>query len=150
ACVRGIRVIAALAFGPLAVAGGSAARADTLTIQGSSTFSANILIPNQAVIEALSGHSLKIVSIRSDIGLLRLLARQSEFAVISTSLRQAIESLRPNSPDLPYDKLAAFPVSQIRVAFAVNPSNRVRQVDMALIRQVLAGEVTNWKQLGGA
>jgi phosphate transport system substrate-binding protein len=148
--VRRIRTIAALAFGLLAVAGGSAARADTLTIQGSSTFSANILIPNQAVIEALSGHSLKIVSIRSDIGLLRLLARQSEFAVISTSLRQAIESLRPNSPDLPYDRLTMFPVSQIRVAFAVNPSNPVRQVDMTLIRQVLSGEVSNWKQLGGA
>ena len=41
------------------------------------------------MIEALSGQSLKIVSIRSDIGLLRLLAGQAEFAVISTSLRQA-------------------------------------------------------------
>ena len=102
------------------------------------------------MIEAISGQSLKIVSIRSDIGLLRLLAGQSEFAVISTSLRQAIESLRPNNPDLPYHRLAVFPVSQIRVAFAVNPSNRVRHVDMGLIRQVLAGEVTNWKQLGGA
>lgn len=143
-------MVAALLLGWFAIAGGSAGRADTLTIQGSSTASSTLLVPNQAMIEAISGQSLKIVSIRSDIGLLRLLAGQSEFAVISTSLRQAIESLRPNNPDLPYDRLAVFPVSQIRVAFAVNPSNRVRQVDMALIRQVLAGEVTNWKQLGGA
>jgi phosphate transport system substrate-binding protein len=102
------------------------------------------------MIEALSGHSLKIVGIRSDIGLLRLLARQAEFAVISTSLKQSIESLRPNSPDLPYDKLVAFPVSQVRVAFAVNPNNPIRKADMSLIRNVLSGEITNWKQLGGA
>jgi len=143
-------MVAALLLGWFASAGGSAGRADPLTIQGSSTASSTLLVPNQAAIEAISGQPLKIVSIRSDIGLLRLLAGQSEFAAISTSLRQAIESLRPNSPNLPYDRLMAFPVSQVRVAFAVNPSNRVRQVDMALIRQVLAGEVTNWKQLGGA
>ena len=103
------------------MAGGPAAAADTLTIQGSSTFSTNILTPNEATIEAISGQSIKIVGIRSDIGLLRLLARQAEFAVISTSLQHAIDALRPNNPDLPYDRLVAFPVSQVRVAFAVNP-----------------------------
>src|SRR4029078_299868 len=71
------------------------------------------------------------------------------FAVISTPLQQAIDSLRTNSPDLPYDRLTAFPVSQVRVAFAVNPSNPVRKVDMRTIRRVLSGEVTNWKELGG-
>ena len=138
---------AVLAF---VVAAGQVALAEPLTIQGSSTFSTNILTPNQAMIEAISGQSLKIVGIRSDIGLLRLLAGQAEFAVISTSLQHAIESLRPNNPNLPYDKLMAFPVSQVRVAFAVNPSNPVRDADMGVIRRILSGEVTNWKQLGGA
>jgi phosphate transport system substrate-binding protein len=139
--------ISALAL--LGLAGGAAMPAEPLTIQGSSTFSTNILLPQQAAIEALSGQSLKIFGIRSDIGLLRLLAHQSEFAVISTSLQQAIESLQPENPDLPYSKLVAFPVSQVRVAFAVNPSNPVRMTDMNLIRQILAGDVTNWKELGG-
>ena len=123
------RVIAAFALWACSAHGGRpAARAETLTIQGSSTASTTLLTPNQAMIEALSGQSLKIVGIRSDIGLLRLLARQAEFAVISTSLKQSIDSLRVNSPDLPYDKLVAFPVSHVRVAFAVNPNNPVRNV----------------------
>jgi ABC-type phosphate transport system substrate-binding protein len=130
-------------------AGAPAAGADALTIQGSSTFSANILTPNQAAIEAISGQSLKIVGIRSDIGLLRLLAGQAEFAVISTSLRHAIESLRPNNPGLAYDRLMAFPVSHVRVAFAVNPRNPVRKTKMRLLRQVLSGATTNWHELGG-
>ena len=75
----------------------AAAFAEPLTIQGSSTFSANILTPNQAVIETLSGQSLKIVGIRSDIGLLRLLARQAEFAVISTPLAQAMIRSAPTA-----------------------------------------------------
>jgi len=147
---RYLRASAIFALGLLAMIGAPAARAEMLTIQGSSTASTTLLAPNQAMIEALSGQSLKIVSIRSDLGLLRLLARQAEFAVISTSLKQVVASLRTNSPDFPYDKLVAFPVSLVRVAFAVNPSNSVRTVDMRSIKRILAGELTNWKQLGGA
>ena len=123
--------------------------AEPLTIQGSSTVSAEILTHNRGRIEALSAQSLKIVSVRSDFGLLRLLAGHSEFATISTLLPRAIESIRPSRPDLPYDKLIAFPVSLIRVAFVVNPSNQIRKTDLRTIRQILSGEVKNWKSLGG-
>src|SRR5258708_367640 len=143
------RAIAIFALSLFAMAGAPVARAETLTIQGSSTASTTLLTPNQTMIEALSGQSLKIVGIRSDLGLLRLLARQAEFAVISSSLKQVVASLRTSSPDLSYDKLVAFPVSHVRVAFAVNPSNPVRNVDLRSIRRILSGEITNWKQLGG-
>jgi ABC-type phosphate transport system substrate-binding protein len=144
------RAIAIFTLSLIATVGAPVARAETLTIQGSSTASTTLLTPNQAVIEALSGQSLKIVGIRSDLGLLRLLARQAEFAVISSSLKQVVASLRINSADLPYDKLVAVPVSHVRVAFAVNPNNPVRTADMGSIRRILSGELTNWKQLGGA
>ena len=75
---------------------------------------------------------------------------QAEFAIISTPLQQAITELRASNVDLPFEKLVAFPVSQVRVAFAVNPSNPVRKVDMDTVRQILSGEVTNWKDLGGS
>jgi ABC-type phosphate transport system substrate-binding protein len=143
------RAISIFTLSLCAMASAPAAQAETLTIQGSSTASTTLLAPNQAAIEALSGQSLKIVGIRSDLGLLRLLARQAEFAVISSSLKQVVASLRTNSPDLPYDRLVAVPVSHVRVAFAVNPNNPVRTADMGSIRRILSGELTNWKQLGG-
>ena len=146
--VRAFGVIAGAILGFLTIAT-STAQAETLTIQGSSTASSTLLTPHLAAIEAKSGQSLKIVGIRSDIGLLRLLARQAEFAIISTPLQQAIGSLQPNSPDLPYDKLMSFPVSRIRVAFAINPSNPVRKAALSFIRQVLSGKLANWKDLGG-
>ena len=71
--LRSILGAATLAIlGVFGMTGGPTA-ADVLTIQGSSTFSTNILTPNEAAIEAVSGQSIKIVGIRSDIGLLRLL-----------------------------------------------------------------------------
>ena len=143
-CTLGTAVALTIAF-----VGATALRAETLTIQGSSTASTALLTPNLAAIEALSGQSLKIVGIRSDIGLLRLLARQAEFAVISAPLKQSIASLRRTGADLPYDRLMAFPIGHIRVAFAVNPKNPVRNADMQTIQRVLSGEITNWKQLGG-
>ena len=77
---------------------GPAALAQTLTIQGSSTVSANAFAAAPDGDRSISGQSLKIVSIRSDIGLLRLLARQAEFAVISTSLQQAVELVSAQQP----------------------------------------------------
>lgn len=69
--------------------------------------------------------------------------------MISSPPPQAIDTLRAQDPDLPYATLKAFPVSQVRVAFAVNPNNPVRQADMPTIRRILSGELTNWKQPGG-
>jgi len=92
---------------------------------------------------------LNIVSIRSDIGLLRLLAGQAEFAVISASLDREVDALKVTNPNLPYGRLMAFPVTQVRVAFAVNPRNPVRKVDLQFIRRVLSGEPTNWREVGG-
>lgn len=142
------RLLLSACTAAVVVCSAQAAHAQPLTIQGSSTLGANLL-PNQAIIEALSGQSLKIVSIRSDIGLLRLLGGQAEFAAISTSLRRAIDALRPSDPDLPYDRLMAFPVSRIRVAFAVHPSNPVRKADIDVLRRVLSGEPVSWSELGG-
>jgi phosphate transport system substrate-binding protein len=97
----------------------------------------------------MSGQSLRVIGIRSDLGLLRLLARNAEFAMISTSLERAVASIKPGSPNLPYQDLMAFSVSRVWVAFAANPQNPVRSVSMEALRGVLAGKVTNWKELGG-
>jgi phosphate transport system substrate-binding protein len=143
-------LLCAIAISAQLAAAAPAAGGESLTIQGSSTFSNNLLTPQQSAIETLSGQTLKIVSLRSDLGLLRLLGGQAQFAAISTSLEWAVGSLQTASPDLSYHRLRAFPVSHVRLAFAVHPSNPVRKADITVIRQVLAGETTSWKALGGA
>jgi phosphate transport system substrate-binding protein len=126
------------------------ARAEALVVQGSTTLAERLIVPKQQQIEALSGQSLKVVPTRSDVGILRLFFGGSELAMISTSLANEIAFLRRDYPDLPYDRLRGFAIGRARVAFAVNPTNPVRDVDAARLRRILSGEITNWRQVGGA
>ena len=126
------------------------ARADPLTVQGSTTLAERLIIPRQGEIEALSGQSLKVVPTRSDIGILRLFYGGSEFAMISTSLANEIAFLRRDYPDLPYARLRSFEVARARVAFVVNPTNPLHDLDAGRLRGLLTGEITNWRQVGGA
>jgi phosphate transport system substrate-binding protein len=132
------------------VLGTDQARADALVMQGSTALAERLIIPKQSEIEALSGQSLKVVPTRSDVGILRLFFGGSEFAMISTSLANEIAFLRQDYPDLPYDRLRGFEVGRTRVAFPVNATNPVHDIDAKRLRAILSGEITNWRQIGGA
>jgi ABC-type phosphate transport system substrate-binding protein len=44
----------------------------------------------------------------------------------------------------------SFEVGRTRVAFAVNPKNPVGEINAERLRRILSGEITNWRQIGGA
>ena len=125
-------------------------RADALVVQGSTTVAEHLILPKQKQIEALSGQSLNVVPTRSDIGILRLFFGGSEFAMISTSLDNEIAFLRRDYPALPYALLRSFAIGRLPVAFAVHPSNLVRDLDAKQLRRMLSGEIRNWRQVAGA
>ena len=126
-----------------------AACAETLTIQGSSGFSNEVLEPYQARIEALTGHKLSVTANTSDLGLLALLKGEADLAMISASLESMIALLRESKPDLPFHLLREFRVAGARVAYAVNPGNPVRSVPLAILKLILSGQIDNWRELGG-
>jgi ABC-type phosphate transport system substrate-binding protein len=123
--------------------------ADELVIQGSTTFSDRILSTDLSAIERASKHTLVVVPTKSSLGLLSLFEVQADFAMISTGIEGEIAVLRQNHPDLPFDRLQTFEVSRTRMAFAVNPTNPVRSASIDVMRHVLSGEITNWRDLGG-
>jgi len=123
--------------------------AETLTLQGSSTFNSYLMVPYQRDVEAAAGHTLKVIPSKSSIGLIALLEGRADLAMISASLESEVEHLRVTRPDLPYHLLRSFLISKVRVAFAVNQGNPVRSATVAQIRQVLRGEIENWRELGG-
>jgi phosphate transport system substrate-binding protein len=128
----------------------TAAAADTLTLQGSTTFNGRLMVPHQTAIEKESGHQLIVVPNKSNLGILALFEKRADLAMLSASLESEIASLKRSKPDLPFERLQAFEVSRTRVAFAVHPSNPVRSTDSETMRRVLSGEITNWRELGGA
>jgi phosphate transport system substrate-binding protein len=125
------------------------ARAAPLTVHGSSTFNTSVMVPYEREIEDGSGHALKVIPTKSSLGLVALLEGRADLAMLSTGLEREIEHLRETRPELPYGRLRAFLISKVRVAFAVNPHIAVRSATMTQIRQVLQGEIHNWRDLGG-
>jgi phosphate transport system substrate-binding protein len=128
---------------------GHCARADEFVMQGSTTFSDRIMSTHLSAIERVSKHTLAVIPTKTSLGLLSLFEGQADFAMISTRIENEIAVLRETYPDLPFDRLQTFEVSRTRMAFAVHPSNPVRWASIDLMRSVLLGEITNWRDLGG-
>jgi phosphate transport system substrate-binding protein len=127
----------------------SAALADPLTIQGSTTFNRRLMEPHQAEIEAITGHQLTVIPNKSTPGLIALLEGRAHMAMISAPLETEIALVRKVMPGLPFDKLRAFEIDRTRVAFAVNRANPVRAASLDQIADVMLGKIANWNALGG-
>lgn len=127
-----------------------AASAQPLTMAGATTFNNNLLVPHKSEIEALAGHQLIVIPNRTELGIVMLIEGSADLAMISTSLDGAMTSVKRNYPTLPLLPLRGFVIHRTRVAFSVHPGNPVRAASLATIRRVLLGEITNWRELGGA
>jgi len=141
------RGIAVLLAGTLGI---GAARCDDLVVQGSTTFTTTLAQPFAGAVEAQTGHRLEIIPNKSSLGLLALLEQKADLAMISTTLDREVEILRRSDPNLPLQRLQAFEIARTRAALVVHPDNPVRGARLPDIAKILTGEITNWKQLGGA
>jgi phosphate transport system substrate-binding protein len=125
------------------------AAADTLVVQGSTTFNRRIMLAHQAAIEVASGHTLTVIPNKSTPGLVALFEGKAQMAMISAPLASEIEELRKLAPAMPSERLHAFEIMATRIAIGVHPSNPVRQASLDDVKRILLGEITNWKALGG-
>jgi phosphate transport system substrate-binding protein len=105
--------------------------------------------PYQDKVEELTGHKLRIVPSTAQRGLLAVLQGEADLAMIAAPLDFMVVPLRKSNPNLPVGLLRDFRISKSRVAFPVNPDNPVRSVSVAKLKQVLNGQIDNWRQLGG-
>lgn len=123
--------------------------AEIIRVVGSTTFTSELMVPYQLEIERLSGQSIVVLPSRSSLGVFGLFEGH-QLAMISSSMAQLLPELKREKPDLDYDRLKVFSITQTRVAFSVNRSNPVRSTDLKTISRILKGEITNWRELGGA
>jgi len=134
---------AILAAAPLVV------RAETLIVQGSTTFNRAFMEPQQAALEAATGHVLTVIPNKSMPGLIALLEGRAHLAMISAPLENEVQMLEKVMPGLPFDQLQTHEILRVRVSVAVHPSNTVRKAKIDDVKQILLGRVTNWAALGG-
>jgi phosphate transport system substrate-binding protein len=126
------------------------AGAETLIIQGSTTFARQIMEPHKEAIEADAKHELTLIPNKSMPGLIALMDGRAHMAMISASLKNETEALQKIAPGLPYDRLQTHEIFHTRIALALHPSNHIRKASLNQVRKILLGEITNWNALGGA
>jgi phosphate transport system substrate-binding protein len=140
---------AVVGIGYFSVAADDTASAETLRIQGSVAVANQLMVPYQNRIEHVTGHQLSIVQSKASLGLLALFNGEADLAMVAAPLNEAVALLRQTRPELPFHRLRSFPVLETRVAFPVNPDNPVRRVTLAKLKQVMSGQIDNWRELGG-
>jgi ABC-type phosphate transport system substrate-binding protein len=139
--------IAVLVAAPAAYS--STAKAETLIVQGSSTFNRQIMEKYQGAIEAGSGHELTVIPNRTMLGLIAVMEGRAHLGMISAPLKNDVLTLRKAMPGLSYDRLQAHEIKTTRIAIGVHPSNPVRKASTDTMAKVLKGEIADWAQLGG-
>lgn len=123
--------------------------ARNFVVQGSTTFTHQVMEPYQAAIEKAAGVKLTVLPSKSSLGLLALFEKRGDFAMISGPLDNEIGELKTTHPALPFSRLQTFEVASTRMAFAVNKQNPVNSVTDDKMRQILLGAISNWRDVGG-
>jgi phosphate transport system substrate-binding protein len=137
------------ALGLILALSASTASAETVELHGSTTVSANLLIPKKAEIEKAAGVELQIVGNGSGRGLADLVAGTVTLAMISAPLADEVRSLKAKGTAFDETKLQPHQVGASHIAFAIHPSNPVKQLSAAQMTDILSGKVKNWKDVGG-
>ena len=133
----------------LPFAGGATVR---YTLAGSSTVT-RVLLPHRPGVESAYGVELRLLPSGSGAGLVALAAGRAEAAMLSGPVDYLLAkvaelgatALQP--AELDQLRLAASPKAE--VVALVNAANPVRRLTGEQLRAVLAGEVDNWRELGG-
>ena len=125
------------------------AAAETLIVQGSTTFYRRLMEANKAAIENETKHELTVIPNKSMPGMIALLEGRAHMAMISASLSSEIDQLKKVMPGMSYDRLQAHPILNTRIAVAVHSTNAVRKNSLNQIRKILLGQISNWSELGG-
>jgi phosphate transport system substrate-binding protein len=136
-------------FAMSAIAMVSQAAAETLIIQGSTTFGRRLMEPYKSAIESDSKHELTVIPNKSMPGLIALIEGRAHMAMISASLKSEVDQLQKIMPGLAYNRLQSHAILSTRIAITVHPTNTVRKASLNQVRKLILGQISNWSELGG-
>jgi len=123
----------------------------TVKISGSITVNLNVFQVFKAKIETASAVKLEVMANSSSHGLEDLISGRVDVAILSSPLTAVAGKLNQKQPGaVDTSTLKEFKIGESRVAFIVHPSNPVKSVTLSQLKEILAGNITTWKEVGGA
>ena len=147
--MRTIQTIVTLAV--VLVGAPLASAQSVVKVTGSTTINAILFQPHKSDIEKGAGVSIEVIGNSSSRGLTDLVGGRSDIAMISSPLAEIAQKVNEKTPGaVDASGLREFKIGESRLVFIVHPTNPVKSLTLAQLRDVFAGKVTNWKELGGA
>jgi phosphate transport system substrate-binding protein len=126
------------------------AKAESVSVHGSTTVADSLMFPYRSKIEKNAGQTLDLVANGSGSGVRDLVAGKAQIAMISAPLDAVVAKLNQKKPgSVDGSVLMPHMVGAARVAFVTHPSNPVRFLTQKQIAGILAGRIKNWKEVGG-
>lgn len=146
----------ALTYAAVALAlSAAAAHAQTLEAAGGLTFYKEVIEPNAQLIKERTGLTVKYAGPTTGLGIFLLVEGKAKVAFALDTLDESIKQAHLVAKDqrstltVPSD-LVYKQFSTDQLVPIVNRANPVTAITKAQFRDIAAGRVTNWKQVGGA
>jgi phosphate transport system substrate-binding protein len=125
------------------------AAAETLVLQGSTTFTSAVMTEHQPEVEAASGQTLRVLPNKTNLGLQALLDGKADLAMTSTALENEVGLLKPGIHGATVEQLHTHQITRSNAVIIVHADNAMRSISPGDLRRIMLGELTNWRDLGG-
>jgi phosphate transport system substrate-binding protein len=121
-----------------------------LRFNGATTLD-RLLKPRLSEIEAKHNVKIQLVPNGAGRGLDDLIAGRADVAMLGAPLTGVAATLNEKTPGLVnLESLQDVVVGEEDIVLIVHPSNPVKSITLEQARDLFAGKITNWKQVGGS
>jgi phosphate transport system substrate-binding protein len=125
------------------------ARAEEVTVWGAGTTIGAVIDPHKASVEQATGYKLDVQEIGTGKGLAALVEGKCDLAITSEPLDISIDAAKVAGATVDPKSVKLVTLVETEVVFIVHPSNPVKTLSWAQIRDIHTGKITNWNQVGG-
>lgn len=121
----------------------------TVRLHGAASVVDGLIQPHAAAVEQRTGLALSVVRSNAGMGLKDLVDGRCDLALASASLEATLAAARTLGVTADPGDLRMHVAATSEVVFVVHPSNPVKALTWEQLRDVHAGRITRWSELGG-
>jgi len=122
-----------------------------LKVSGAAAVAGGVINPNKAAIEQETGLTLNMTVNGDGNGLKDLYAGKVDVMMVAAPLKATAAAVNKTAPgSVSADGIEFAPVGTTTIHFVVHPSNPVKSLTEAQVKDIFTGKITNWKEVGGA
>jgi phosphate transport system substrate-binding protein len=122
---------------------------ENVKLSGAASVVDSLVEPHKEAVEKATGYKLIIDKNNAGKGLIDLINGKCDAAMTSASLEATIQAATSAGLDRAFPEMQTHVIKKSEVVFIVHPTNTVKSLSWGQIRDIHAGLISNWKEVGG-